>query len=271
MTMSKAPKMPYECVMPKHMRMPVVFSSPHSGTYYPAEFRALSSLDDTMLRRSEDAFVNELFAPAPLLGAPLLSATYARAYLDLNREPYELDPEMFEGGLLPGTYNHSERARAGLGTLARIVATGVDIYDRKLDISDAEHRIQTVYHPYHEKLKSLLDSTKKQFGFAILVECHSMPSTLPELGFSSSLKRQALGKMTDPDMVLGDLHGTSCAPEIVDTVEKGLASAGYRVRRNRPYAGASLPTGTASRHEVFMHYKSRSIADSIWMKVASPS
>ena len=88
-----------ETIEPSRLATPLVFSSPHSGSTYPQRFLAASRLDPLTLRRSEDAFVDELFLPCVELGAPLLRALFPRAYLDVNREPYELDPQIFDGCL----------------------------------------------------------------------------------------------------------------------------------------------------------------------------
>src|SRR5712671_5694183 len=127
---------------PAARSLPLVLASPHSGADYPADFLATSRLDPLALRRSEDSFVDELFGAAPVLGAPLLSARFPRAYLDVNREAYELDPAMFSDAL-PGFVNvRSPRVRIGFGTIARIVANGEEIYTDKLYFADAQRRIK---------------------------------------------------------------------------------------------------------------------------------
>src|SRR5487761_1626711 len=179
--------------------VPLVLASPHSGAEYPAEFLAASRLDALTLRRSEDSYVDEIFGGGPTLGAPLLRARFPRAYIDANREPFELDPTMFED-LLPNFVNcHSPRVRVGLGTIARVVASGEEIYSRKLRFSEAAHRIETLYRPYHRMLKGLLDATQQRYGFWILLDCHSMPST--------TLPPNRNGQRGRMDVVLGDCHG----------------------------------------------------------------
>src|SRR5882724_12664074 len=132
--------------------LPLVLASPHSGAEYPADFLAASRLDPLALRRSEDSFVDELFAAAPHLGAPLLSARFPRAYVDVNREAYELDPAMFSDALPEFVNAGSPRVRMGLGTIARIVASGEEIYTKKLRFAEARQRVDALYHPYHHAL-----------------------------------------------------------------------------------------------------------------------
>lgn len=207
---------------------PVVFNSPHSGSNYPQSFQAQARLDLHNLRRSEDCFVDELFSASVAMGAPLMQADFPRAWLDLNREPYELDPDMFHDPL-PGHVNTSSvRVAGGLGTIPRIVSEGEEIYAGKLAWKDAQARIQNHYIPYHEALRQLMADTYRKFGTAILVDCHSMPSVA---GLSGSGR---------PDIVLGDRHGTSCDSWITQHLEEQLRAHGLKVSRNRPYAGGYI-------------------------------
>lgn len=225
----------YEVAAPERQTLPLVFASPHSGSHYPPEFLAASRLDALALRRSEDSFVDELFQWAPRLGAPLIRALFPRAFIDPNREPFELDPAMFADRLPPYANTRSPRVSAGLGTIARIVASGADIYRAKLSFSDALHRLQTYYWPYHRALGDLVERTRRDFAFCILVDCHSMPSAgcplAPDVG---------QGRV---DIVLGDCHGTACSPRVIEMAHGALTSLGYRVARNTPYAG-----GYVTRH-----------------------
>src|SRR3972149_10523135 len=166
---------PSRIARPALRRLPVVFSSPHSGRSYPPEFLAASALGLGQLRRSEDGFVDELFAAAPVLGAPLLHALFPRAYLDANREPYEVDPAMFAESLPSFVNARSARVHEGLGTLPRLVTGGLEIYRRQLTFAGAHARIAALYRPYHAALATLLAETRARFGEALLIDCHSMP------------------------------------------------------------------------------------------------
>jgi N-formylglutamate amidohydrolase len=211
---------------PAERSLPLVLASPHSGAEYPADFLAASRLDPLSLRRSEDSFVDELFGAAPRLGAPLLSARFPRAYVDVNREAYELDPGMFCDAL-PGFVNAgSARVRIGLGTIARVVASGEEIYAEKLRFVEVERRIERLYRPYHQMLRRLVEETEALFGGYLLLDCHSMPSGVGS-GYGQSWA----------DVVLGDCHGGACAPEILETARRFLAERGFSVAINTPYAG----------------------------------
>ncbi|MGZ3346203.1 MAG: N-formylglutamate amidohydrolase, partial [Caulobacteraceae bacterium] len=120
----------------------LVFASPHSGRDYPAELMAAAALDAAAIRRSEDAFVDELIATGPACGASVITARYARAFIDVNREPYELDPAMFEDELPAFARAHTARVAAGLGSIAKVVGEGQEIYRRKLTFAEARRRIE---------------------------------------------------------------------------------------------------------------------------------
>jgi N-formylglutamate amidohydrolase len=217
---------------PARQTAPVVFASPHSGRDYPPEFVASSRLDVIELRRSEDAYMDEIFAAAPDHGAPLLCAQFPRAYVDANREAFELDPAMFADPLPDYVNTSSPRIAAGLGTIARVVNDGEDIYRGPLRFKDAEHRIHSLYRPYHNALEELVQATKNRFGGCLLVDCHSMPSTAGSVNGGKAA-----------DVVLGDCFGTACAAAITNTAQHALEGLGFAVMRNKPYAG-----GFTTRH-----------------------
>jgi N-formylglutamate amidohydrolase len=224
----------HEIIAADRQRTALVLASPHSGTTYPPDLLAASRLDPVSLRRSEDSYVDEIFGDAPALGAPMIKACFARAYLDPNREPFELDPAMFEDALPDFVNRHSPRVRVGLGTIARVVASGEEIYARKLRFAEAQQRIEHLYRPYHRALSQLIEATRNRFGYYLLLDCHSMPSTtLPTRG---ALSRSRI------DIVLGDCHGTSCDPVVADTAQNFLIDRGYAVARNAPYAGGFTTT-----------------------------
>lgn len=210
------------------MTAPIVFNSAHSGRNYPERFLKMTRLDELSIRQSEDAYVDELFGRAPHLGTPLLRANFPRAYLDVNREPWELDPQMFTEPLSDRFNTTSPRVAAGLGTIARVVAENKPIYRDKLTLEDARMRIEGIYIPYHATLQRLLTDASQTFGVAVLIDCHSMPR------ISRSGDRLA------PDIVLGDRYGTTCGTGLIDLAEMVFAGAGLRVARNRPYAGGFI-------------------------------
>ena len=229
----------FRVALPTVQSVPVVFASPHSGRNYPPDLLNLTRLDSHTLRRSEDAFVDELFAGVPDLGASLISAQFPRASVDANREALELDPDMYHDALPHGANTRSPRVSAGIGTIARVVSNGQKIYDRKLSFEEVHHRIETCYQPYHTALKKLVDETIIQFGQCLVVDCHSMPS-----GAADQAARGSLGTLLqtpieygNTDIILGDCWGSTCDPDVTLAAERAALSAGYSVRRNTPYAG----------------------------------
>jgi N-formylglutamate amidohydrolase len=206
---------------------PLVFASPHSGRCYPEDMMSAAALDATSIRRSEDAFVDDLIEEAPSHGAAVIAANYARAYIDLNREPFELDPGMFADELPEFARARTARVAAGLGAIARVVSEGQEIYRRKLTFAEARTRIEGAHRPYHEALEGLIAEAHAAHGFAILVDWHSMPAAAARSG----------GRERPCDIVLGDRFGAACAGVLPTRVERELEGLGYRVARNAPYAG----------------------------------
>ena len=211
---------PFRLERPARQTVPFVFASPHSGRSYPESLLARTRLDATTLRRSEDAFVDELFAGVLALGAPLLAAQFPRAFLDVNRSSTELDAGMFDGTLEVPVEAPSPRVAAGLGVIPRIVRDGAEIYRGKLKSGEADARLEQLYRPYHQALAALMEETRARFGVAVLIDCHSMPSAL-----------------SVPDIVLGDRYGASAAPALTGYAEAAFLRHGFSVARNSPYAG----------------------------------
>jgi N-formylglutamate amidohydrolase len=228
----------FTVIEPLHRTTPLIFASPHSGRRYPAQLLAGTKVSLISLRRSEDAYVDELFASASAHGALVLAASVARAYVDVNRDPGELDPDMFEQHPPTATPAVSARVQAGLGAIPRICGDGQQIYRSKLTLADAERRIAEVHRPYHAALRGLVDQTKAQFGCAVLIDCHSMPSS-------------ARGAHS-PDVVLGDRFGASCHASVTALAEATLRRLGYRVARNAPFAGGHT-TQTYGRPYLHSH------------------
>lgn len=211
---------PFRVLRPKIQTLPFVFASGHSGRRYPQSLIAQSRLDALALRRSEDAFVEELFASVAELGAPLVAAEFPRAYCDVNRAIGELDSGMFNAGLRLAVDTPSPRVAAGLGVIPRIVRDGAEIYRHKLSPREADVRLLGLYRPYHDALAQLARETVLRFGIAVVVDCHSMPSAL-----------------SVPDIVLGDRYGASAPLLLTGWAENAFVATRFSVTRNAPYAG----------------------------------
>ena len=220
---------PFEIVEPAAWRAPIIFNSPHSGSIYPHEFLNASRIDLVALRRSEDSFMDELIGDLSDRGFPTVRVNFPRSYVDVNREPYELDPRMFNGRLPSFANTRSMRVAGGLGTIPRVVGDGQEIYRERLSVDDALGRIEALYKPYHRALRRLINKAHQAFGTVIVVDCHSMPS----IGVSRDEPRR-------PDVVIGDRYGTSCATLLPDMVEETMRALGYSVGRNKPYAGGFI-------------------------------
>jgi N-formylglutamate amidohydrolase len=222
---------PVDLVLPAQQSSPLILASPHSGRIYPEEFAGQSCLAEIVLRQSEDCLVDHLVAAAPKLGAPLLSALFPRVFVDPNREPTELDQDMFAERLAMPANAASPRVLAGLGVIPRLAANEQEIYRAKLPPLEAERRLQLFYRPYHRALGDLVAATKRQFGLCVLLDCHSMPSAGAWMDGLHSRQR------IDVDYVLGDCFGASCAERMTAAAETVLSERGGKVRRNNPYSG----------------------------------
>jgi N-formylglutamate deformylase len=220
---------PFEIVEPKEWRAPIIFNSPHSGSAYPDAFLNASRIDLPTLRRSEDSFMDELVGDLGTAGFAVVRVHFPRSYVDVNREPYELDPRMFAGRLPSFANTRSMRVAGGLGTIPRVVGDGQEIYRERLVVDDALSRIETLYKPYHRALRRLINRVHQSFGTVVVVDCHSMPS----IGVSRDEPRR-------PDLVIGDRYGTSCSPLLPDRVDAIMSKLGYSVGRNKPYAGGFI-------------------------------
>ncbi len=220
---------PFEIRETAVQTIPFVYNSPHSGRCYPSAFLDESRLDGHAIRRSEDHYVDELFSAAPSFGAPMLVANFPRAYVDVNREPYELDPRMFSDPLPPYANSKSARVAGGLGTIPRIVAENMEIYEGRMPLASAMERIETCYKPYHACLRKLIARTHARFGLGVLIDCHSMPGNIRVAG--SGIK---------PDFIVGDRYGTSASGELSRAALQFLEELGFAAVRNKPYAGGFI-------------------------------
>lgn len=201
-----------------------VFASPHSGTVYPPEMRPNPALSDASLRSAEDALVDRLIAPGVDLGATVVLARLGRAWVDLNRDPVDLDPALIDGA---ADGSISARTAAGYGVIPRLTGDGGPLYDRRLTLDEARDRIARTHAPYHQALTDGMEAARARHGEAVLVDWHSMPARAT----------QGAGGARGPDVVLGDRHGSSCSAELTRRLRRAFEALGWRVALNQPYAG----------------------------------
>lgn len=206
--------------------LPLVFDSPHSGTVYPEDFFYCCPFP--VLRRAEDAYVDELFAAAPEHGAVLIGALFPRSYIDPNRAIDDIDP-----GLLaePVPARLTPRPVTRVGLVRRHAQPGIPIYERKLSADEVLARIDRYYTPYHRVLDETCDRLHRRFGVVWHINCHSMPS-------NGSGRNGWKGERGD--FVLGDRDGRTCAGEFTDFVASFLRGLGYEVRVNDGYKGVEI-------------------------------
>jgi len=217
----------FDILHPVRLAAPLMYNSPHSGTVFPSSFLASSRLGVSELKQSSDLFVDDLLTGAANRGVPLMRAHFPRSFLDVNREPYELDPKMFEGRLPDHANTTSQRVTNGYGTIARLVAESQPIYPGRISVGEALRRIDHYYLPYHQALAGMLDEIRRQFGHAVLIDWHSMPSL-------------AVAGSRPVDIVLGDRNGASCSAGLMHHAHHLFEAVGLTVQRNQPYAGGFI-------------------------------
>lgn len=217
------------CVAPQAAPVPVVFDSPHSGKTYPDDFGSIAPL--AVLRRSEDAFVDELYSAAPAHGAPLIAAEFPRIYIDPNRDLIDIDPSMLESPW-PGPVVASRKTELGVGLIWRLMPPDAQIYDRLLSVAEVRHRIDTCWQPYHDAVSGAIDEAHSRFGQVWHINCHSMPA----MGNAGTED----GPVERAEFVLGDRDGTTCDPGFTRFVADQLSDLGYQVKINEPYKGVEL-------------------------------
>lgn len=201
-----------------------IFASPHSGDVYPEDMGADPLLERLDLRSAEDAMVDRLIAPGVDHGATLLLGRLGRAYVDLNRDPADLDPALIDG--LEGEPT-AARAAAGYGVIPRLTGSGRSLYDRRIGRAEAEARIAAAHGPYHATLAELMEAARTRHGEAILVDWHSMPARAT----------RGMGGARGPDVVLGDRHGSACEGRLTRRLSTLFEALGWRVALNQPYSG----------------------------------
>ncbi len=207
----------------------IIYNCPHSGELFPDDFFELTNLDKDTLLLSGDSFVDQLFAEAPNNGSVLLVNNYSRSFMDTNREALELDPSMFSGEITRPLNSDSAKVRLGFGSIAKYAFTRKPIYKSKIPFDNALKRIEKYYDPIHSELESNLNQNLKKYGYALLIDCHSMPS-YEFLGQQSHLPIQ-------PDIVLGDFHGQSCSSALTDYLIAHFQKYDLSVSTNAPFAG----------------------------------
>ena len=207
-----------------------MFASPHSGRLYPDDMMAAPASTPHAIRRSEDAFVDDLIAAGAAAGRGWSSpARFARAYIDLNREPYELDPAMFDDELPEFARGRTARVAAGLGAIARVVAEGQEIYARKLTFAEARAPDRAGA-PALSRRPGPPDrrGAGARTASAILIDWHSMPAGR---GAGRRARRRLRHRAGRP------LRRRLRRPADRAGWSASLEALGYRVARNTPYAG----------------------------------
>ena len=212
----------------KNILYPLLLASPHSGQVFPHEFLESVKMPLEELRSNEDSFVDELLLPASECGIPLLSMNISRAFIDVNRDKIEIDPQMYYNFPPTSDIQAGIRCRVGLGVVHRINAERKNIYDGLLNYDEVQERIAYVYDVYHKRLAQLISTISQKFGFCFVLDGHSMPSKICSV----------MQEDKPIHFCIGTLFDQSCPTEISAFLENALSAHGYKVVMNCPYSGA---------------------------------
>ncbi|WP_373488108.1 N-formylglutamate amidohydrolase [Blastomonas sp.] len=209
-------------------RLPVLVAVPHAGCVYPPDMRANLRVAPRVLERLEDRHADALAADVEAAGCVLLTAQVARAYIDLNRSPQEIDPSMVRDAPRSAFAQPSVKVRGGLGLVPRRLADHGELWHGPWQRSDIARRVTTVHEPYHRTMSQTLAALKSRFGVALLIDLHSMPPIVSD------------GTKPIPRLVVGDRYGRAAAARICDLAVRTLALEGQQVALNHPYAGGYI-------------------------------
>lgn len=217
---------PFQKFGPSQPQTPVVVSVPHAGRIYPAAMAKLARQNPVQLRVLEDRHVDRLAGGAAKAGHQVIVAQVARAWIDLNRDEREIDPDMVSGQF-PNLIQ-TAKMRGGLGLIPRRTAVGGDIWLAQLDRNDIAGRIEACFQPYHDELGAMIAAAQARFGIAVLLDLHSMPSP--------TVRRD----MAAPHLVVGDLFGRASDSRFSWRLVDEARAAGFRTAINSPYAGGYI-------------------------------
>lgn len=207
---------------------PLIITIPHAGTLLPESFKAQSGLTEQELRANEDLFVDELLSPLAAQNLTLISLNISRAFIDVNRDKTELDPQMFADYPDNQLQKDNSRCRFGLGLIHRISAQNKPLYQGLLSFAEVQSRIQNIYDVYHQQIERLIEKSLQKFGYCFILDCHSMPSKICGI----------IPDSPQIDFCLGNLFNKSCPSYLTDFLARRLARNNRHVALNLPYSGA---------------------------------
>ncbi len=248
--MKQLPHPPFFRLGPAKPVSPVVLSVPHAGRDYSAAVAAAARLPLEMLESLEDRLVDRLIWRARAAGATAFVARAPRVEIDLNRDEREIEPALIAPPLPSSSVIQSARTRGGLGLIPSRIAGAGPIWSSPIPREELRRRIETIHRPYHAALDAALEEARARFGTAVLLDCHSMPPRL---------KREKQG-----EVVFGDRHGTTIAPDLAEAAVAAAQALGFRTGRNAPYAGGYI-AGRHGRPERNVHAIQLEIDRSVYL------
>jgi N-formylglutamate deformylase len=127
-----------------------------------------------------------------------------------------------------------------------------------LTYAQLQRRLEQFYWPYHRALELLIERRRRRFGYAIVLDAHSMPGTVAG------------------DLVLGTCSGQACAPELIDLATRILSGHGAAARLqfgsrwpldlaiDDPYRGGHI-ISTVGQPEAHVHALQLEVSRALYM------
>ncbi len=247
----------FELLAPTGPETPVVVEIPHAGVELPLPFLEPLAAPVRALGRDADLYVDALYEDAPAQGATVVVARTSRYVVDLNRAEADIDGEVVEGGRSDVRMHH--------GLIWRTTSDGEPALARKLSQGELEERLAMVWRPYHRALAEVIARKHRQFGIAVVLAAHSMPSFERSGardgrrdGRRDGDRERWAGRTDEPgatgvardapaapweearpraDVVPGTRGRRSAHGRFIDEVEAHATAFGWTVRHDDPYAG----------------------------------
>lgn len=208
---------------PRAPRRPVLLAVPHAGRIYPPALSANRRCDPHGLMRLEDRYADLLVANAATAGFTTITQGLARAWIDLNRAPDDVDPRTVSGKTALLECSPSAKSRGGLGLIPHRLAGHGDLWRRSWTAAEIAERIEAVHRPWHNAIADTLADMGRRFGGAVLIDVHSMPP----LGEAEAPAR----------VVIGDRFGRAASGRMSEAALGVAREHGLVAALNSPYPG----------------------------------
>ncbi|MEJ0054424.1 MAG: N-formylglutamate amidohydrolase [Bacteroidota bacterium] len=210
----------FRIIPPKNSEVPILLSVPHCGTAFPEELIEQFKPELALEPDDTDWFVDALYDFVTEMGITMIAANYSRWVIDLNRDP-QSKPLYTDGRII-----------TALCPTTTFIGEPLYLDERnRIDDEEVQRRVSCYYDPYHKKIKDMLADLKKKHGKVLLWDCHSIRQVVPTIQHREF-----------PDLILGDVDGTSSSPELIAATLQALTlnKNSYSIGHNHPFKGGYI-------------------------------